>query len=196
MLLSAHLCLVPRLFLESLGLLSVRVSSHSELSSEREGSEVPVPGLAFACFYGEAGWPGAGMGPPRGRRRCCGAAAVPVRLPVRACVPLQLPTTRLGSAPRTRPRRARVPGRAGTAGPGGPRNSDPGPGSPGSFRFRLPWPWSRGLPSFLPAQSLARHGQVGTGRVWPRLSVKRVGGGRVRRTGTLPTRTGQSNERG
>lgn len=63
------------------------------VSSEREGSE--FPGLAFACFYG-AGW--VDRDGPAGASSMlqCGAAAAPVRIPVRACRCCR-PTIRLGS---------------------------------------------------------------------------------------------------
>lgn len=74
----------------------------------------------------------------------CGAAAAPVRIPVRACRCCR-PTIRLGS-------------RGGVQGPGAP---------PVSFRFRLLWPWSRGLPSFLaPPHRAGKSGMSRTSGDW------------------------------
>jgi hypothetical protein len=143
------------------------------VSSEREGSE--FPGLAFACFYG-AGW--VDRDGPAGASSMlqCGAAAAPVRIPVRACRCCR-PTIRLGSAPG---------GRAGSWGPTG----------------QLPLPPSLALvsrASFLPAPHTPswgiwnvtdRWGLIGT---WAYLSVSRLG--RAPRA-ALPTWIGRSNERG
>jgi len=172
----SFLSLSPLLLLRKLVWLQWESPPTPNWALKGKGVRFPFPGSLSLASMARRGWARRGGVVDAAVRPLCLCAS----LCVRACVPLQPRTsttaTRLGSAPRTRPRRARVPGRAGTAGPGGPRNSDPGPASPVSFRFRLPWwPWSRGLPSFPPKQSLARDGQVGTGRVWPRLSVKRVG---------------------
>ena len=158
-----------------------------------------VPGsLAFACFYGGVrGGRVGGDGPAAGASSMlqCSAAAAPVRLPV----PVRAYTTpaRLGLPARGQ-RRARVPGRAGSC--GAHEAARHGGRAPGTPPLPLPPSLGPGLEGF---PFLSRRTEPGTsptggdgsesGPTCRWVAMEERG---VRRPGLVPTRTGQSNERG